>query len=143
MKSIKTPCANVSFIEDSTDIICIEYYNQNMTMEEAKEHIAMMKEYLVTNERLLALSDIRLLKRGIPKKVRDYSSSEEGLRQCRGVAILVYGAFSKFLAKLVIKFNSTPVPFEVFNKKDEAVEWLQQLNAKQRANNDPLIQLPY
>ncbi len=60
----------------------------------------------------------------VTKEARDNAIVMEESTPCKATAVLVQNIAYAMIANFYVKFNKPKRPFKVFNKKDEAIEWL-------------------
>lgn len=52
---------------------------------------------------------------------------------CKGTAYVIPSAPIRLVLKVILSFQNQPVPYEVFSKMDEAVEWLNNLEGEKES----------
>ncbi|MBK7310773.1 MAG: hypothetical protein IPI93_08275 [Sphingobacteriaceae bacterium] len=60
----------------------------------------------------------------VTKEARDNAIVMEESTPCKATAVLVQNIAYAMIANFYVKFNKPKRPFKVFNKKNEAIEWL-------------------
>ncbi|MBP9068121.1 MAG: hypothetical protein KBG47_01350 [Bacteroidia bacterium] len=60
----------------------------------------------------------------VTKEARDNAIVMEESTPCKATAVLVQNIAYAMIANFYVKFNKPKRPFKVFNKKEEAIEWL-------------------
>jgi len=60
----------------------------------------------------------------VTKEARDNAIVIEESTPCKVTAVLVQNIAYAMIANFYVKFNKPKRPFKVFNKRDEAIEWL-------------------
>lgn len=123
MQEIKytTAIAELEYIDN---VVHITFSNVNVTLEQAKLHIAdFLREFDVVLPAPV-LADISAQKSPM-KEVRDYLGSIEAVQKIKAIAIVASSNLSKIAGNLYLMFSKPHVPTQVFVDKMEALAWLQ------------------
>lgn len=126
---IETPCGNFFWVEEH-QILRVNYI-YNTDLKGTKQHIHMLKKYLIQNKLpspALAISDANQITDSVKKDVRDYLASEELLSICKASALLVNSGISKAIGNLYLTFSKPRFPTKLFTNEQKALEWLQTVN---------------
>ena len=69
--------------------------------------------------------DITSIK-SVSKESRDYFASAEGYKCITAAALLIDSSVNKIIGNFFLQINKPPIPTKLFNRKSDAVFWLQQ-----------------
>jgi hypothetical protein len=75
------------------------------------------------------LSDIRNIK-SLSKEARVYFAGPAGAKLMTACAILIDSPVSKLIGNFFISISKPIIPNKIFNKKEEALKWLEQFKEK-------------
>ena len=108
-------------------IFFVTYKTGPITLEIAKEIVGKRCELMKGQDVWALIDDANL--RSIDRDARDYLSSDEGIHGVKAGALLVSAPFAKHLANFFLKItvNKPKIPTKVFSKRDEALNWLNEL----------------
>jgi hypothetical protein len=121
-KKFSTPIGDVTL---KGGIMYVYQYPMEATLEQAKQHIAMLKEELKDYLPLPALINIKDMKTS-KKEVRDYMSGDELNSMIIATALITGSGLSKILGNLFLSFSKPQFPTKLFSEEEKAAEWLQQ-----------------
>ena len=93
-----------------------------VALDDAKENIAAQSK-LVKEKKLPGLIDMTEVK-SVNREARAYYASEEAVKLCSAIAILIATPISRVIGNLFLGLNTPPFPTKLFTSKAEAVEWL-------------------
>ena len=100
--------------------------NACIDVEQVKEAIKARKE-IQENKPMLTLNDVRNLY-DISREARAFAANNASLLKLNtAMAILTSSLATKLFANFFIKFNKPGTPTKIFNKKEDALEWLNAL----------------
>ena len=119
---IETRSATIALDEDS--IVHVTYRHVTVTVEDAKDQVAIYRE-LGNGQPVLRLVDMTQLI-STDGEVRQYGVSPETIAMTRAMAVISNSFVSKMLANFFLKFNKPPFPVRLFTDKEEAIDWLKQ-----------------
>ena len=121
-KKFSTPIGDVT-LKDG--IMYVYQYPVEATLEQAKEHIAMLREELKEHLPLPALIDIKDMK-STKKEVRDYLGGSDLIPIVKATALITGSGLSKIVGNLFLQFSKPNFPTKLFSDEAKAAEWLQQ-----------------
>jgi hypothetical protein len=113
--------------EKDEDIVFFKYAPQlEINIDTAKEIVESRLEY-TKGEQVYTLIDFTNVKL-VTKEGRDYmNNSEGGLKGILGGAFLSNSLVTTLFINLYLSINKPSVPAKFFTKKEEALNWLQEL----------------
>jgi len=110
----------------SKKVLCSFIQHQmEANLEQAKQHIAILKSELKDYLPLPALIDLKDMK-STKKELRDYMSGDELTAIITATAIITGSGLSKIVGNLFLSFSRPQIPTKLFSDEAKAVEWLQQ-----------------
>ncbi|MCH2042943.1 MAG: hypothetical protein MK212_02290 [Saprospiraceae bacterium] len=102
----------------------LEQYNLDTAAEDMENFIKFLG-----GKKVYLISDLRSIKKAIPKKIRDYLINALS-NHLLGSAILVKSDISKIVVNLALAFKQSKYPRRLFSDDQPALEWLQKLKQK-------------
>lgn len=121
-KEFDTPLANIIFYEDKGYMKQLFFSQKVDDLDKYKEHLATIERELKDHLPLPTLADITQAK-SAGKSVRDYGS-KEGIKQSKGLVLLVKSAFARMLGNIVVRMISSEYPVRLFTNEEKGLEWL-------------------
>lgn len=111
------------WIEDG---IIFNSYKPNLVinLEIAKKMVAARHQVSDGKARPLFIDISNLV--SVDLEAREYLAGEEAIKLVTAGAIYSTNPISKFAGKLFLDVNKPQRPSQIFNNKEEAIEWLQQ-----------------
>ena len=76
------------------------------------------------------LADIQAVKVGADRAARKYYVSEESARYKTGMAMVVSSPMQRMLGNIFFKLNRPPYPTRLFNRQQDAIQWLKSLEGE-------------
>lgn len=110
------------------DILISQFQKDTVLSLDNLKQVIAMREKISGGEKQYWLYDITNLK-NLTKEVRDYAE-RYGQDYLYCIAVLVNSHITKFIFNSYLKLNKPDFPFLFFAKKEEAVEWLMEIKAK-------------
>jgi hypothetical protein len=121
IKKLELPTSTMWF--DENGILCTVAKNFTQTIEEAKETMALVRQFIGPGK-VCMLSD-STLSPPVNKEMRDFAA--EVLPQfVKAIAILSQSPVGKMAANLFFSLKKQPYPIRFFTSEKEARQWLEQ-----------------
>lgn len=129
-KEYQTRCSRAWLI--ANNIIFVECKsNAEIVLEDAKEDMQLSEKLVADTGPFATIIDTTNI-RSISKEARDwYSQIQNDNPRNVSVALIVDSIYSRIIANFFLGFKNSRTEMKIFNRKDNAIEWLyEQLEVK-------------
>lgn len=124
MRTQSLPHSNITFRDDQ--ILHIDYFDHyHFTITESHEIFKACREMCSDIEKcpLLITGGLQTTN---DSEFRAHNASEEVLKHCSAVAVVVHSLAQVIMVNFFIKFNKPKAPTRFFKSNEKAEEWLKQ-----------------
>lgn len=124
MRTTSLPHSSITFRDD--EILHIEYFdNTHFTLKESKEIFEACRELCADIEKcpLLVSGGLQTTN---DSEFRNHNASEDVLKYCSAVAVVVNSLAHVIMVNFFIKFHKPHAPTKFFNSQEKAIDWLKQ-----------------
>lgn len=118
-KVVKTKYAIITYRSDG--IIHLHYLDHLLVLEESKEVFKVIRENSPWNISPLYISGETFS--GMDKESKIFFASEEVLKHCSSVAVLVRNIGQRILTNFYFRLVKTETPTRFFSSEAEAIKW--------------------
>ena len=115
---------------DTERIIHIEFKASDQHGIEEARGIVDAHNQLANGTPCPVLADIQAVTVGADRAARKHYVSDESSRYKTGMAMLVASPMQRMLGNIFFKLNRPPYPTRLFNRKQEAIQWLKSLEGQ-------------
>lgn len=117
--------------EDHSDILFARYTEKKIvTINTAKSVVEARMDFMDQQPHYIIIDFDRV--RMTSREVRVYMNSiDGGLRGLLGGAFIAKTSLGVMIANFFLKVNKPPIPTKLFNNKEKAIKWINQLKTQQ------------
>jgi hypothetical protein len=105
------------------EIVHCDFIAERIDLEAAIKCVELRTEFINNAVEYPFCIDARKLKT-VTKEARDFFASEKSIQGSKAAAIVFDSVFSCMVANFYLHFNKPQVPVKLFNKMEEAINWL-------------------
>jgi hypothetical protein len=121
-KKFSTPLADF-YIKNG--IVYGTFFGISPTLEQAQEHVRIVKEALKDGAPFLSITDISAAKSS-SKEVRECLSSQDMVSLMKANALIAGSVIGRMMGNLFVRFSKMDKPISFFSNEAAALKWLEQ-----------------